>query len=73
MELDGRAVERARKARGLSREKLARIADMSTRTIVRVEREGADPGVSFVARLAVALDVPLESLFTTPDNGSAAA
>jgi transcriptional regulator with XRE-family HTH domain len=70
MRLDGQAVEWARHDRNLSREKLARLADTSTRTIVRIEREGADPGVGIVARLAVALDVPLESLFT--ENGAAA-
>lgn len=66
MQLDGQALEAIRISQGLSREKLARLADTSTRTIVRIEREGADPGVSIVARIAVALGVSIADLFTTP-------
>ena len=65
MKLDGPGIEtiRTSKRPRLSREKLARLADTSTRTIVRIEREGADPGASIVARIAVALGVPIDSLF----------
>jgi DNA-binding XRE family transcriptional regulator len=64
MRLDGHAIERIRADRGLSREKLARLADCSTRTIVRIEREGADPGASIVARVALALGVSIDDVFT---------
>jgi DNA-binding XRE family transcriptional regulator len=64
LRLDGTLVEQIRNERGLSREKLARLADCSTRTIVRIEREGANPGVSIVARVALALSVSIDDIFT---------
>ena len=70
VQLNGPLVESTRLKRNLSREKLARLADTSTRTIVRIEREGADPGASIVARIAVALDVSMDELFT--ETGAAA-
>jgi DNA-binding XRE family transcriptional regulator len=73
MQLDGPAIEAIRIKRKLSREKLARLADTSTRTIVRIEREGADPGGSIIARLAAALDVSMDDLYTENGPGEAAA
>lgn len=64
LRLDGTLVEQARTERGLSREKLARLADCSTSTIVRIERDGADPGANIVARVALALGVSLDDVFT---------
>lgn len=64
MKLDGAAVERARKSRSLSRERLARLVNCSTGTILRIERGDGGTAAETVAAIAVALDVPLDSLFT---------
>jgi DNA-binding XRE family transcriptional regulator len=69
--LDGTLVKRYRDERGLSREKLARLADCSTRTIVRIEMEGADVRAGIVARIALALGVPVDAIFTKPPEEAA--
>ena len=64
MRLNGGAIREARRAQGLSQQKLANDAQTSIRTIVRIELEGADPGANIVARVAQALGVSMDSLFT---------
>lgn len=51
-----------REAQGLSRESLARLADVSTSTIVRAELDGHIPGTLALARIAKALGVSVEDL-----------
>lgn len=46
---------------GLSREKLARLADTSTSTIVRIEA-GHVPGAALLGRIARALGVSVDEL-----------
>ncbi len=64
LRIDGHAIEGLRTERNLSREKLARLADCSTSTIVRIEREDADVGAGIIARVALALGVPVDDVFT---------
>ena len=64
MRLNGGAIREARRAQGLSQQKLANDAQTSIRTIVRIELEGADPGANIVARIAKVLGVSMDSIFT---------
>ena len=64
MRLNGGAIREARRAQGLSQQKLANDAQTSIRTIVRIELEGADPGANIVARIAQVLGVSMDSIFT---------
>ncbi len=64
LRLDGTEIQRIRQSHDLSREKLARLADVSTSTIIRMEREDADVGAGIAARVAVALGVSMEEIFT---------
>lgn len=66
-----RTARQHREAAGLSREKLARLADVSTSTIVRLE-DGQVPGGVALARIARALEVPIEALIPADEpNGIA--
>lgn len=61
MQFDGQALEKARG--GLSREKLAARAGISSSYVFRLEAGTSEPSASIAANLAKALDVPLVSLF----------
>ena len=50
-----------REAAGLTQEKLARQADMSTSAVSKLEQGGIDPSWSTVQRLARALGVRVEA------------
>ncbi|MFD9541395.1 DUF488 family protein [Streptomyces sp. NPDC060022] len=57
-------VRALREARGWTRERLAKEANLHTRTLVRLESEGAvQPGFFTVGALAAALEVSLDDLF----------
>ena len=71
MRLNGGAIREARRAQGLSQQKLANDADTSIRTIVRIELEGADPGANIVARIAKVLGVSMDSIFTQDEEEAA--
>ncbi|MFE4956172.1 DUF488 family protein [Streptomyces sp. NPDC056653] len=59
-----RHVRALREARGWTRERLAKEAGLHTRTLVRLESEGAiQPGFFTVGSLAAALDISLDELF----------
>ncbi|MFG2948419.1 DUF488 family protein, N3 subclade [Streptomyces adustus] len=59
-----RRIRALRKARGWTRERLAKEAGLHTRTLVRLESEGpVQPGFFTVGRLATALEVSLDDLF----------
>ncbi|AKJ11764.1 hypothetical protein ABB07_17485 [Streptomyces incarnatus] len=59
-----RRVRALREARGWSRERLAKEACISTRTLARLEGEGAiQPGFFTVGAVAEALDISLDDLF----------
>lgn len=63
----GQVVRTARTRAGLSREKLAAETNVSTSTIVRLERTDALPNVNALVRIATRLDVPVADLLPTPE------
>ena len=58
----GQKLRELRLARGLSQAELARQAAVTTNYISRLEGGGAAPGIDLVARLALALGVPVADL-----------
>jgi transcriptional regulator with XRE-family HTH domain len=65
----GQLIRTARQAVGLSQERLARDADVSTATIVRLERAGKLPNVPALVRIAGRLGISLDEL-TRSAHGS---
>lgn len=53
-----------RRRRGMTQSELAATAKVSSQTIVNIERYGKDPIVSTVRKLAKALNLTTEELFT---------
>jgi transcriptional regulator with XRE-family HTH domain len=60
-------LRRIRQARGLSQERLAHAADLNTTHVAKIERSEREPGVRTVAKLALALHVPVADLFAGID------
>jgi transcriptional regulator with XRE-family HTH domain len=58
----GKAIRRLREDRGLTRERLAFAADVTTGAIARIELSQSVPSFAMVASLAEALDVTLVEL-----------
>jgi len=59
----GRALEKLRQTRGLSRSELARKAGVGLETVSRCEKEGAYPSTRVLESLLAALDAHLGDLF----------
>lgn len=59
----GEAIRACRKARGLSQEKLAELADLHPNYVGEVERGDKTISVDALFRIATALKVKLRSLF----------
>ncbi len=58
-------IKHLREKKGLSQEKLARIADVSNNTIVNIESgKQTNPTIETVSKIAKALDVAIEELLT---------
>ncbi|MDD5691968.1 MAG: helix-turn-helix transcriptional regulator [Candidatus Omnitrophica bacterium] len=56
-------IRKLRLKRGLSQEKLARLADISTVTLVKIESGAAkEPTITTVAKIAGALNVSIDEL-----------
>ena len=56
-------IKKYRKQRGLSQNKLSRLADVSHATIIKIESGGIQsPTINTVQKIAKALDVGLEDL-----------
>jgi len=56
-------IRRLRHKKGLSQEKLARLADISTVTLVKIESGAAkEPTITTVAKIAGALNVSIDEL-----------
>jgi transcriptional regulator with XRE-family HTH domain len=56
-------IRRLRYKKELSQEKLARLADISTVTLVKIESGAAkEPTITTVAKIASALNVPIDEL-----------
>jgi transcriptional regulator with XRE-family HTH domain len=59
----GNSLRRLRKKKGLSQEKLARLADISLNTLTKIESGFAKkPTIQTVVKLANALEVSLDEL-----------
>jgi transcriptional regulator with XRE-family HTH domain len=58
-----RNIKKYRKIKGLSQDKLARLADVSHAAIVKIESGGIkSPSIDTVQKIAKALDVGIEEL-----------
>lgn len=56
-------IRRFRKKKGLSQEKLARLADISNNTLVKIEMGMAkEPTITTVRKIAKALDISIDEL-----------
>ena len=56
-------IRKIRKKKGLSQEKLARLADISNNTLVKIEMGMAkEPTITTVRKIADALDVSIDEL-----------
>lgn len=65
--IDPVALRSLREARGVSRERLAAVAGISSRTIARAELREAEPQQVVIAALAAALGVSIEALTIRED------
>ena len=62
-------IRRLRKKKGLSQEKLARLADISNNTLIKIEQEVAkDPTITTVTKIASALEVSIDELVKGSKN-----
>ena len=56
-------IERLRKAKGLSQEKLARLADVANNTLIKMESgENINPTLETLKKVAKALEVSVDEL-----------
>lgn len=63
-----RNIRAARVASNLTQEDVAHIAGMQTAVYSRIERGDVDPRLSSVARIAQALNIPIEDLVHATDR-----
>lgn len=63
MKLNAQRLRDARKAAGLTRAQLFLASGVSIETIARVELGKGSPRAEHLAKIAAALDVPMDSLF----------
>jgi transcriptional regulator with XRE-family HTH domain len=62
-------IRKLRLKKGLSQEKLARLADISNATLVKIEAEVAkEPTITTVTKIADALDVSIDELIGRKRN-----
>ena len=68
MKVNPERLRSAREGAGLSRERLARLLDVSSVTVWRYEKGAQNPTADTLGAWATACSVPIESLFepTTP-------
>ena len=61
----GKNIKRFRQDKGLSQDKLSKLADLSLNTVVKIELdESPNPTIETVQRIAKALDVSVDNLLT---------
>lgn len=59
----GKAIRKNRQEKNMSQEALARAADLSLPTVVKIESgETPNPGIDTVKKIAIALDVSIDEL-----------
>ena len=56
----GQAIKKARKAKGMTREQLARIVDYDPRHLQAIENEGQYPGMELFIQLITMFDVSVD-------------
>jgi transcriptional regulator with XRE-family HTH domain len=62
-------IRRLRMKKGLSQEKLARLADISNNTLIKIEQEVAkEPTITTVTKIASALGVSIDELVKGSKN-----
>ena len=64
---NGHAIKRARTARGMTREQLARIVDYDPRHLQAIENEGQYPSLELFIQLVTMFDVSVDE-YIFPDN-----
>jgi DNA-binding XRE family transcriptional regulator len=63
--LQSTKIKQLREKKGLSQEKLARLADVSNNTIVNIESgKQTNPTIETVSKIAKALDVAIEEIIS---------
>lgn len=61
--VESNKVKKLREKLGLSQERLARLADVSTNTIINIESgKQKNPTVETISKIAKALNMPIEEL-----------
>ena len=63
----GQAIKRARTARGMTREQLARIVDYDPRHLQAIDNEGQYPSLELFIQLVTMFDVSVDE-YIFPDN-----
>ena len=59
----GKNIKRYRQGKGLSQDKLSKLADLSLNTVVKIELdESPNPTIETIQRIAKALDVSVDDL-----------
>ena len=66
----GSAIKKARLGKNLTQEKLAEIINITPMHMKQLERERRNPSVEVLYRLVYALDLSLDSLFSSQDNNT---
>lgn len=61
-----RNVRQLRQARGLTQQQMSKLSDLPRATWANLESGGANPTLAVLHRVAIALQVPLEELVSTP-------
>ena len=61
----GKNIKQYRQNKGLSQDKLSKLADLSLNTVVKIELdESPNPTIETIQRIAKALDVSVDDLLT---------
>ena len=63
MSIIGKNIKRRRQEKGLSQDKLSKLADLSLNTVVKIELDDSpNPTIETVQRIAKALEVSVDDL-----------
>ncbi len=63
MSIIGKNIKRLRQEKGLSQDKLSKLADLSLNTVVKIELDDSpNPTIETVQRIAKALEVSVDDL-----------
>ncbi len=63
MSIIGKNIKRLRQAKGISQDKLSKLADLSLQTVVKMELDDKpNPTIETVQKIAKALDISIDDL-----------